>query len=102
MVSSLVSGCFDLLLDAEKCRYGIEIANTIGSSILGGSGMFFGAVSTPSMSPPMTPWQNCGTPRYFSPSGQSKSIFFIFNCRLFMISEIKLNYTLFISCSHLQ
>ncbi|CAD7094132.1 unnamed protein product [Hermetia illucens] len=62
------TGCFDLLLDAEKCKHGIEISNTLGSSLMGATGMFFGAGSTPSMSPPMTPWEQ-GTPRYFSPSG---------------------------------
>lgn len=75
---SLILGCFDLLLDAEKCRYGIEIANTLGSSMLGGSAMFFGAVATPSMSPPRTPWIQCGTPKYLSPSGQSKFEIFVF------------------------
>ncbi|XP_011179865.1 DNA-directed RNA polymerase II subunit RPB1 [Zeugodacus cucurbitae] len=64
------TGCFDLLLDAEKCRYGIEIPSTLGASMIGGSAMFFGAGATPSMTPPMTPWVQCGTPRYFSPSGQ--------------------------------
>lgn len=65
-------GCFDLLLDAEKCRYGIEIPSTLGASLLASSAMFFGASATPSMSPPRTPWVQCGTPRYFSPSGPSK------------------------------
>ncbi|KAH8415376.1 hypothetical protein KR222_005863 [Zaprionus bogoriensis] len=63
------TGCFDLLLDAEKCRYGIEIPNSLGSSMLGGAAMFIGGGSTPSMTPPMTPWVNCHTPRYFSPPG---------------------------------
>ncbi|KAH8259040.1 hypothetical protein KR038_002537 [Drosophila bunnanda] len=63
------TGCFDLLLDAEKCRFGIEIPNTLGSSMLGGAAMFIGGGSTPSMTPPMTPWVNCNTPRYFSPPG---------------------------------
>ncbi|EDW51400.1 DNA-directed RNA polymerase II subunit RPB1 [Drosophila sechellia] len=63
------TGCFDLLLDAEKCRFGIEIPNTLGNSMLGGAAMFIGGGSTPSMTPPMTPWVNCNTPRYFSPPG---------------------------------
>jgi len=66
------TGCFDLLLDAEKCRFGIEIPNTLGSSMLGGAAMFIGGGSTPSMTPPMTPWVNCNTPRYFSPPGHGK------------------------------
>lgn len=68
----MFKGCFDLLLDAEKCRFGIEIPSTLGANILGGSAMFFGAGATPSMSPPMTPWLQCGTPRCFSPSGPCK------------------------------
>lgn len=67
------TGCFDLLLDAEKCRFGIEIPNTLGSSMLGGAAMFIGGGSTPSMTPPMTPWVNCNTPRYFSPPGHGES-----------------------------
>ncbi|EDV95382.1 DNA-directed RNA polymerase II subunit RPB1 [Drosophila grimshawi] len=63
------TGCFDLLLDAEKCRFGIEIPNSLGSSMLGGAAIFMGGGSTPSMTPPMTPWVNCHTPRYFSPPG---------------------------------
>lgn len=74
------TGCFDLLLDAEKCRFGIEIPNSLGSSMLGGAAMFIGGGSTPSMTPPMTPWVNCHTPRYFSPPGHGKlykySLFF--------------------------
>lgn len=66
------TGCFDLLLDAEKCRFGIEIPNSLGSSMLGGAAMFIGGGSTPSMTPPMTPWVNCHTPRYFSPPGHGK------------------------------
>lgn len=66
------TGCFDLLLDAEKCRFGIEIPNTLGSSMLGGAAMFIGGGSTPSMTPPMTPWVNCNTPRYFSPPGHGE------------------------------
>jgi len=66
------TGCFDLLLDAEKCRFGIEIPNTLGNSMLGGAAMFIGGGSTPSMTPPMTPWANCNTPRYFSPPGHGK------------------------------
>ncbi|KAG5670017.1 hypothetical protein PVAND_000304 [Polypedilum vanderplanki] len=78
------TGCFDLLLDADKCKDGMEIPHT---SIMGTTGMFFGPGQSPSaMSPQMTPWQS-GTPAYgaewspasgmtpggpsFSPSAQS-------------------------------
>lgn len=70
------TGCFDLLLDAEKCKEGMEIPHT---SIMGTTGMFFGPGTTPSMSPSMTPWQS-GTPAYgaeWSPSALSK-FFLIF------------------------
>lgn len=66
------TGCFDLLLDSEKCKEGMEIPH---SSM--GTGMFFGpgqASPNGSMSPAMTPWTS-GTPAYgaeWSPaSGQS-------------------------------
>ncbi|ELU15060.1 hypothetical protein CAPTEDRAFT_170227 [Capitella teleta] len=52
------TGCFDLLLDAEKCKHGMEIPTHIGAGM--GAGMFFGAgASSPSSnmgSPQMTPW----------------------------------------------
>lgn len=70
----LILGCFDLLLDAEKCKFGIEMSSTMGTGLMGGSGMFFGSGATPStMSPSQTPsWSN--TPQHpdWSPSGQSK------------------------------
>lgn len=59
---SLLSGCFDLLLDAEKCKAGIEIPMNMG--MMGGAGMFFGSAATPSMSPQMTPWTQGATPSY--------------------------------------
>lgn len=31
------TGCFDLLLDAEKCKYGMEIPTAIGAGMPGGS-----------------------------------------------------------------
>lgn len=60
------TGCFDLLLDAEKCKLGIEIPMTIGASM--GQGMFFGSAATPlsGMSPQMTPWNQVATPAYGS------------------------------------
>ena len=30
------TGCFDLLLDAEKCKYGMEIPTNIGAGMMGG------------------------------------------------------------------
>lgn len=56
-------GCFDLLLDAEKCKVGIEIPMAVGAGVMGTAGMFFGSVATPSMSPQMTPWMGA-TPGY--------------------------------------
>ncbi|XP_005100330.1 DNA-directed RNA polymerase II subunit RPB1 [Aplysia californica] len=64
------TGCFDLLLDAEKCKYGMEIPTNLGPGMLGGAGtgMFFGSGGSPtsSMSPLMTPWGQVGTPGYAS------------------------------------
>ncbi|XP_078050939.1 RNA polymerase II subunit RpII215 [Augochlora pura] len=57
------TGCFDLLLDAEKCKAGIEIPMAVGVGVMGTAGMFFGSVATPSMSPQMTPWMGA-TPGY--------------------------------------
>lgn len=60
----LLSGCFDLLLDAEKCKHGMEMGGlTVGMGV--GGGMYFG-VGTPSMTPLMTPWSNQNTPGYGS------------------------------------
>lgn len=55
-------GCFDLLLDAEKCKHGMEMGG-LGVGVAGG--MYFG-VGTPSMTPLMTPWSNQNTPGYGS------------------------------------
>ncbi|CAH1781896.1 unnamed protein product [Owenia fusiformis] len=65
------SGCFDLMLDAEKCKHGMEIPTNIGGGMMGpgvGTGMFFGSAGTPSagMSPQMTPWSSGNTPNYAS------------------------------------
>ncbi|TNM93829.1 hypothetical protein fugu_002005 [Takifugu bimaculatus] len=67
------TGCFDLLLDAEKCKYGMEIPTNIpGISVAGSTGMFFGSAPSPmsGMSPAMTPWNTGATPAYgaWSPS----------------------------------
>lgn len=57
-------GCFDLLLDAEKCKSGIEIPMAVGAGMMGTAGMFFGSVTgMSSMSPQMTPWMGA-TPGY--------------------------------------
>ncbi|XP_039291023.1 DNA-directed RNA polymerase II subunit RPB1 [Nilaparvata lugens] len=58
------TGCFDLLLDAEKCKEGFEISASMGVGMMDGSGMYFGSAATPSMSPSRTPWQHAGTPAY--------------------------------------
>ena len=34
-LSKIGTGCFDLLLDAEKCKLGMEIPTNIGGSIMG-------------------------------------------------------------------
>nr|CAD7194309.1 unnamed protein product [Timema douglasi] len=64
----LGTGCFDLLLDAEKCKAGIEIPMSVGAGMVGGAGMFFGSAATPSMSPQLTPWNQSSTPAYGSGS----------------------------------
>merc|ERR1719357_2030194 len=59
------TACFDLLLDAEQCKHGIEIPMNVGG--MGGmGGMFFGAAQSPgqAMTPGMTPWQEGATPAY--------------------------------------
>ncbi|XP_025193833.1 DNA-directed RNA polymerase II subunit RPB1-like isoform X2 [Melanaphis sacchari] len=57
------TGCFDLLLDSEKAKDGIEIPMDNGYMGMGGGGMFM-AAGTPSMSPAMTPWDQTSTPVY--------------------------------------
>ncbi|CAJ0594393.1 unnamed protein product [Cylicocyclus nassatus] len=84
------TGAFDLVLDAEKCKYGIEVSTMMG--MYGGVGQF-GAAHSPassSMSPIQTPWNGGMTPGYgaawspigsgmtpgaagFSPSGHSET-----------------------------
>ncbi|XGW22124.1 hypothetical protein V3C99_004806 [Haemonchus contortus] len=84
------TGAFDLVLDAEKCKYGIEVSTMMG--MYGGLGQF-GAAHSPassSMSPVSTPWNGGMTPGYgagwspigsgmtpgaagFSPSGHSET-----------------------------
>lgn len=70
------AGCFDLLLDAEKCKHGMEMGG-LGVGMGVGGGMYFG-VGTPSMTPLMTPWSTQNTPGYgssvWSP-GQGKMLY---------------------------
>lgn len=72
----MYSGCFDLLLDAEKCKAGIEIPIAVGAGVMGSAGMFFGSVpGISSMSPQMTPWMGA-TPGYGA-SSMSPGKFYI-------------------------
>lgn len=66
-------GCFDLLLDAEKAKDGIEIPMDNGYIGMGGGGMFL-AAGTPSMSPAMTPWDQTSTPVYQNSWSSSKTL----------------------------
>ncbi|PIO76814.1 RNA polymerase Rpb1, domain 7 [Teladorsagia circumcincta] len=69
------TGCFDLVLDAEKCKYGIEVSTMMG--MYGGLGQF-GTAHSPassSMSPVSTPWNGGMTPGYgagWSPIGSGR------------------------------
>ena len=63
------TACFDLLLDADQCKYGIEIPMNVGGGMGGmpGTGIFFGTgAGSPSagMTPVMTPWAEGATPAY--------------------------------------
>ncbi|UYV83040.1 POLR2A [Cordylochernes scorpioides] len=66
-LARLGTGAFDLMLDAEKCKAGMEIPLHIGGS-MGGPGMLFGGPSPAlsGMSPQMTPWNLGATPGYHS------------------------------------
>ncbi|XP_041482735.1 DNA-directed RNA polymerase II subunit RPB1-like [Lytechinus variegatus] len=73
-LAGLGTGSFDLLLDAEKCKHGMEIPMGMGAGLVGMPGMLFGAMGSPSqsMSPQMTPWNQGSTPAYgasWSPMG---------------------------------
>lgn len=80
-----ISGCFDLLLDAEKCKYGIEIQNTLGPGPFGATGMYFGSATPSTLSPGRTPWST-QTPSHpeASPMGPSNYYFYLFNSLLFV------------------
>jgi DNA-directed RNA polymerase II subunit RPB1 len=73
------TACFDLLLDAEQCKLGIEIPMNVGAGMMGG-GMFFGGVQSPgqAMTPGMTPWAEGSTPAYggsvWSPAGMGSGM----------------------------
>jgi DNA-directed RNA polymerase II subunit RPB1 len=60
------TGCFDLLLDDAKCKFGIELPMGPGpDGVLGLGGTFFGSAATPSSnSPQATPWMSGSTPMY--------------------------------------
>ena len=58
------TGCFDLLLDSEMCKEGVELPMGTGPE-LGLGGTFYGQASTPSAnSPHATPWLQGQTPIY--------------------------------------
>merc|ERR1719187_2869227 len=73
------TACFDLLLDSERCKFGIEIPMNVGAGMMGG-GMFFGAAHSPgqAMTPGMTPWAEGATPAYggsvWSPAGMGSGM----------------------------
>jgi DNA-directed RNA polymerase II subunit RPB1 len=57
------TGCFDLLLDADKCKFGIELPTGPGPDM--GLNQYFGGSLTPSAgSPAGTPWISGSTPQY--------------------------------------
>lgn len=62
------TGCFDLVLDSEKCKLGMEIqTNAVGMGFGMNSGFFNDIMSSPatsSMSPSSTPWNSATTPAY--------------------------------------
>ncbi|KAI1289307.1 DNA-directed RNA polymerase II subunit RPB1 [Halotydeus destructor] len=67
-LAKMGTGAFGMLLDPDKCKYGIEIpTNLPGMAGFSGVGMFFGAGESPTgagMSPQMTPWNQGATPGY--------------------------------------
>ncbi|GAB6021132.1 DNA-directed RNA polymerase II subunit RPB1 [Chamberlinius hualienensis] len=67
-LARLGTGCFDLMLDAEKCKYGMEIPVNL-PGVMGMGGMFFGGTAglgAGGLSPQMTPWNQGATPGYAS------------------------------------
>ena len=73
------TACFDLLLDSERCKHGIEIPMNVGGMGMGG-GIFFGGAQSPgqAMTPGMTPWAEGATPAYggsvWSPAGMGSGM----------------------------
>lgn len=55
-----ILGCFDLLLDAEKCKEALEIPSDLVNPDVG---LYLGE-STPISSPQRTPWSQAATPGY--------------------------------------
>uniref|UniRef100_T1IWA4 DNA-directed RNA polymerase subunit n=1 Tax=Strigamia maritima TaxID=126957 RepID=T1IWA4_STRMM len=60
------TGCFDLILDAEKCKFGMEIPMNLPGAVMGDSSMFFGSAISPTSAggSQMTPWGQGATPVY--------------------------------------
>ncbi|RWS27708.1 DNA-directed RNA polymerase II largest subunit-like protein [Leptotrombidium deliense] len=68
-LAKIGTGAFSMLLDPEKCKYGIEIPmNVPGMPQFGGPGVFFvsGDSPTAGMSPMATPWAQGTTPSYMA------------------------------------
>lgn len=70
-LAKMGTGAFNMLLDPEKCKQGIEIPMNLpgmASSFAGGVGLFFGSPdgsTSPSSVAAMTPWNpSVGTPIY--------------------------------------
>ena len=67
-LAKMGTGAFNMLLDPEKCKQGIEIPmNLPGMAGFAGTGMFFGSPdgsTSPSSVAAMTPWNPIGTPIY--------------------------------------
>jgi DNA-directed RNA polymerase II subunit RPB1 len=62
------TGCFDLMLDAEKCKYGMEIpTNTAMMPMMPGATGFSGGMTPMGPSGGMTPWGGGTTPSYQAP-----------------------------------
>lgn len=82
------TGCFDLLLDAEKCKAGIEIPLG-GGGMMGPTGMFYSSGTSPTSSPDATPWTSGATPHIGSQSDWSPStiLFILF---ILFIRELRL------------
>ncbi|KAI1719686.1 RNA polymerase rpb1, domain 1 domain-containing protein [Ditylenchus destructor] len=59
------TGCFDLVLDSEKCKHGMEIQpSAVGMGLGFGGPLFDGMSPSSSMSPTQTPWNTATTPAY--------------------------------------